>query len=279
MDTIHENENIEALQEDELIPVVTLGAAAIRVARALNEKSDRLEVHDISDIRADGDAESVQEFAFTERQPIRFLLYDRSEIGLDVVKASAASAKAGGRLIAFEIAAHNEKPQLSWRLGTDVLIRVESEEQCRAAAEALLYIVFSPMTMTLDAGDVLVLFDGMDVVHVGIGEATCAQAVCAAADQALAQLGWKPEFLRGILLSVAGGESLGMKDLDAATNFLMDRVSEDCNLVFGADIDPALGDTVRVTLLATCGKRKDSHDASAWMMRMLEEKFEDGENG
>ena len=272
MDTIHENENVENLQRDALIPAVALGAAAIRVARALSEKANRLDVHVISDACA----ESVPEFAFTGSQPIRFLLYDCAEISLDIVKTSAASAKAGGKLITFEIAAHSEKTQISWRLGTDVLIRVESEEQCRVAAVALLSMVFSPMTMT---NDVLVLFDGMDIVHVGIGEATCAQAIHAATNQALAQLGWKPKFLRGVLLSVAGGESLGMKDLDSATNFLVERVSEDCDLVFGANVDPALGDTVRVTLLATCGKRKDSHDASAWMMKMLEEKFEDGENG
>ena len=279
MDTILENENAEAPQEETLLPVVALGTAAIRMARMLNEKFGGLDLYEISDIREKGESpKDAPALAIPASIPIRFLLYDRAEVEVEMVKAVAEKAKTGGKLFTFEIAAPGEKFQPSWRLGTDVLVRAKEEAQCLAAAELLLHMTSPQQPVAIDADDVLSLFDGTDVVHIGIGTATGAQAVDAAVEQALGALAWKPEFLRGILLSITGNENLGMKEIDAATTAIMERASKDCNIVFGAEVNPEIGDHVRVTILATCGKRKDSHDASEWLMEMLEEKFATGDN-
>lgn len=279
MDTILENENAEAPQEETLLPVVALGAGAICMARTLNEKFGGLDLYEIPDIRKKGESpEFAPALAIPESRPIQFLMYDRAEVEVEMVKVVAEKAKTGGKLFAFEIAAPGEKAWPSWRLGTDVLVRATDEAQCLAAAELLLHMASPQQPVAIDADDVLALFDGTDVVHIGIGTATGAQAVDAAVEQALGALVWKPEFLRGILLSIAGNENLGMKEIDAATTAIMERASKDCNIVFGAEVDPTIGDDVRVTILATCGKRKDSHDASEWMMEMLEEKFETGDD-
>ena len=279
MDTILENENAEAPQEETRLPVVALGAAAIRAAQLLKEKYVGLDLYEIPDICGKGEiSKEALELTIPESSPIRFLLYDRAEVEVERVKAVAEKAKTGGKLFAFEIAAPGEKMRPSWRLGTDVLVRATDEAQCLAAAELLLHMASPQQPVAIDADDVLALFDGTDVVHVGIGTATGAQAVDAAVEQALGALVWKPEFLRGILLSIAGNENLGMKEIDAATTAIMERASKDCNIVFGAEVDPTIGDDVRVTILATCGKRKDSHDASEWMMEMLEEKFATDDN-
>ena len=279
METIHENENAEAAQEETLLPVVALGAATIRAAQLLKEKYVGLDLYEIPGICGKGEiSKEALELTIPESSPIRFLLYDRAEVEVEMVKSVAEKAKTGGKLFTFEIAAPGEKFQPSWRLGTDVLVRAKDEAQCLAAAGLLLHMASPQQPVAIDADDVLSLFDGTDVVYIGIGTATGAQAVDAAVEQALGTLVWKPEFLRGILLSITGNESLGMKEIDAATTAIMERASKDCNIVFGAEVDPTIGDDVRVTILATCGKRKDSHDASEWLMEMLEEKFATGDN-
>ena len=279
MDSLLEDENAEAPQEGALVPVVALGAAGVRVARELSERLDGLALLEIADAGREGAApENVPEFDLPADAPIRYMLYDRAEVGADFVQAVAAQARADGKVIAFEIAAQGEKRAPSWLLGVDVLIRVADEAECLAAAEMLLPMAAPHGLISVDADDVLALFGGADVVHVGIGTATGAQAVNVAVEQALGALVWKPEFLRGILLSITGNENLGMKEIDAATTAIMERASKDCNIVFGAEVNPEIGDHVRVTILATCGKRKDSHDASEWMMEMLEEKFATDDN-
>ena len=279
MDSLLEDENAEAPQEGALVPIVALGAAGVRVARELSERLDGLALLEIADAGREGAApENVPELDLPADAPIRYVLYDRAEVGADFVQAVAAQARADGKVIAFEIAAQGEKRAPSWLLGVDVLIRVADEAECLAAAEMLLPMAAPHGLISVDADDVLALFGGADVVHVGIGTATGAQAVNVAVEQALGALVWKPEFLRGILLSITGNENLGMKEIDAATTAIMERASKDCNIVFGAEVDPTIGDDVRVTILATCGKRKDSHDASEWMMEMLEEKFATDDN-
>ena len=279
MDSLLEDENAEAPQEGALVPIVALGAAGVRVARELSERLDGLALLEIADAGREGAApENVPELDLPADAPIRYVLYDRAEVGADFVQAVAAQARADGKVIAFEIAAQGEKRAPSWLLGVDVLIRVADEAECLAAAEMLLPMAAPHGLISVDADDVLALFGGADVVHVGIGTATGAQAVNVAVEQALGALVWKPEFLRGILLSITGNENLGMKEIDAATTAIMERASKDCNIVFGAEVNPEIGDHVRVTILATCGKRKDSHDASEWMMEMLEEKFETGDD-
>jgi len=279
MDSLLEDENAEAPQEGALVPIVALGAAGVRVARELSERLDGLALLEIADAGREGAApENVPELDLPADAPIRYVLYDRAEVGADFVQAVAAQARADGKVIAFEIAAQGEKRAPSWLLGVDVLIRVADEAECLAAAEMLLPMAAPHGLISVDADDVLALFGGADVVHVGIGTATGAQAVNVAVEQALGALVWKPEFLRGILLSITGNENLGMKEIDAATTAIMERASKDCNIVFGAEVNPEIGDHVRVTILATCGKRKDSHDASEWMMEMLEEKFATDDN-
>ena len=279
MDSLLEDENAEAPQEGALVPIVALGAAGVRVARELSERLDGLALLEIADAGREGAApENVPELDLPADAPIRYVLYDRAEVGADFVQAVAAQARADGKVIAFEIAAQGEKRAPSWLLGVDVLIRVADEAECLAAAEMLLPMAAPHGLISGDADDVLALFGGADVVHVGIGTATGAQAVNVAVEQALGALVWKPEFLRGILLSITGNENLGMKEIDAATTAIMERASKDCNIVFGAEVNPEIGDHVRVTILATCGKRKDSHDASEWMMEMLEEKFATDDN-
>ena len=279
MDSLLEDENAEAPQEGALVPIVALGAAGVRVARELSERLDGLALLEIADAGREGAApENVPELDLPADAPIRYVLYDRAEVGADFVQAVAAQARADGKVIAFEIAAQGEKRAPSWLLGVDVLIRVADEAECLAAAEMLLPMAAPHGLISVDADDVLALFGGADVVHVGIGTATGAQAVNVAVEQALGALVWKPECLRGILLSITGNENLGMKEIDAATTAIMERASKDCNIVFGAEVNPEIGDHVRVTILATCGKRKDSHDASEWMMEMLEEKFATDDN-
>lgn len=54
-----------------------------------------------------------------------------------------------------------------------------------------------------------------------------------------------------MLLSIAGGTSLGLFEVNEAAGIVSDAVSQDVNLIFGTVIDENLGDTVRVTVIAT----------------------------
>jgi cell division protein FtsZ len=65
------------------------------------------------------------------------------------------------------------------------------------------------------------------------------------------------------LLSIAGGSDLGLFEINEAAALVAQSAHPDANIIFGATIDDALGDEVRVTVIAAGfdggqPKRRDS---------------------
>jgi cell division protein FtsZ len=54
----------------------------------------------------------------------------------------------------------------------------------------------------------------------------------------------------GVLLSIAGGSDLGLFEVSAAANLIQGAAHEEANIIFGTVIDDALGDEVKVTVIA-----------------------------
>ena len=54
----------------------------------------------------------------------------------------------------------------------------------------------------------------------------------------------------GVLLSIAGGSDLGLFEINEAAQLVSNAAAPDANIIFGTVIDDALGDEVRVTVIA-----------------------------
>jgi cell division protein FtsZ len=86
----------------------------------------------------------------------------------------------------------------------------------------------------------------------GIGSARGTDRSVAAAEAAIASplLEASMDGAHGVLLSVAGGSDLGLFEINEAAQLVADAAHPDANIIFGAVIDDALGDEVRVTVIA-----------------------------
>jgi len=56
---------------------------------------------------------------------------------------------------------------------------------------------------------------------------------------------------RGVLFNIVGGKNLALHEINAAAKVINEMVHDDAEIIFGAAIDPELGDEVKVTLIAT----------------------------
>ena len=54
----------------------------------------------------------------------------------------------------------------------------------------------------------------------------------------------------GVLLSIQGGSDLGLFEINEAARLVQEAAHPEANIIFGAVIDDALGDEVRVTVIA-----------------------------
>jgi len=55
----------------------------------------------------------------------------------------------------------------------------------------------------------------------------------------------------GVLINIVGGPDLKMREIQEAASLVQDQAHEDANIIFGASIDEALGENVKVTVIAT----------------------------
>jgi cell division protein FtsZ len=86
----------------------------------------------------------------------------------------------------------------------------------------------------------------------GIGSARGEDRAVAAAEMAISSplLEASMDGARGVLLSISGGSDLGLFEINEAAQLVADAAHPEANIIFGAVIDDALGDEVRVTVIA-----------------------------
>ena len=86
----------------------------------------------------------------------------------------------------------------------------------------------------------------------GIGSARGEDRAVAAAEMAVSSplLEASIDGAHGVLLSIAGGSDLGLFEINEAAALVSQAAHEEANIIFGAVIDDALGDEVRVTVIA-----------------------------
>ena len=70
------------------------------------------------------------------------------------------------------------------------------------------------------------------------------------------------EGAQGVLLTIAGGSDLGLHEVNEAAEIIADAADPDANIIFGTVIDDALGDEVKVTVIAAGFAGEHSERAS-----------------
>ncbi|MEU2349324.1 cell division protein FtsZ [Modestobacter sp. NPDC049651] len=113
-------------------------------------------------------------------------------------------------------------------------------------------LITTPGLINLDFADVKSVMSGAGSALMGIGSARGDNRALLAAEQAIASplLEASMEGAHGVLLSISGGSDLGLFEINEAASLVSDAAHPDANIIFGAVIDDALGDEVRVTVIA-----------------------------
>jgi cell division protein FtsZ len=55
----------------------------------------------------------------------------------------------------------------------------------------------------------------------------------------------------GVLINIVGGPDLKLKEMEEAASLIQQQAHEDANIIWGASIDESMGETVKVTVIAT----------------------------
>ena len=128
-----------------------------------------------------------------------------------------------------------------------------ADEVLRQGIQGITDLITVPGLINLDFADVRTIMSDAGTAMMGIGVGSGDNRAADAANQAISSplLESAIDGADRVLLSIAGGSNLGLFEVNEAAGIVSDAVSQDVNLIFGTVIDENLGDTVRVTVIAT----------------------------
>jgi len=129
----------------------------------------------------------------------------------------------------------------------------EADNVLRQGVQGITDLITIPGLINLDFADVRTIMHDAGSALMGIGAAAGENRAAEAAKIAISSplLEESVEGATGILLNITGGNDLGLFEVNEAAEIVNQASDPSANIIFGAVIDPAMSDEVRVTVIAT----------------------------
>jgi cell division protein FtsZ len=169
---------------------------------------------------------------------------DVARAGIDRLKESVDTLIVIPNDRLLEITDKRVSLQAAFSLVDDVL---------RQGVQGISELITVPGLINLDFADVRTIMSegGAALMAVGnsSGESRAAEAVQQAISSRLLDI--TIDGARGILFNITGGPDLSLYEVNEAASIIKQTAHPEVNLIFGAVIDEAMGDEIRVTVIAT----------------------------
>ncbi|MEI7889287.1 MAG: cell division protein FtsZ [Actinomycetes bacterium] len=138
----------------------------------------------------------------------------------------------------------------------------------RQGVQGITDLITIPGLINLDFADVRTIMHNSGSALMGIGTAAGETRAVDAANEAIASplLEESIDGATGILLNITGGKQLGLFEVNEAAEVVANAADPGANIIFGSVVDEAMGDNVRITVIATGfehGRRRASRSAAA----------------
>jgi cell division protein FtsZ len=123
----------------------------------------------------------------------------------------------------------------------------------RQGVQGITDLITVPGLINLDFADVRTIMRDAGSALMGIGVGSGDNRAVDAARAAISSplLETSLDGATGVLLNITGGPDLGLAEVDEAAQVVTSAADSNANVIFGAVIDEAMGDDVRVTAIAT----------------------------
>ena len=128
-----------------------------------------------------------------------------------------------------------------------------ADDVLRQGIQGISELITIPGLINLDFADVRTIMSEGGAALMAVGHAGGEDRARLAAEMAISSqlLDVTINGARGILFNVTGGPNLTLFEVNQAAAIIKETAHPDVNLIFGAVIDPNMGDEVRITVIAT----------------------------
>ncbi len=128
----------------------------------------------------------------------------------------------------------------------------QADQVLLSGVQGITDLITTPGLINLDFADVKSVMQGAGSALMGIGSARGDDRAVQAAELAISSplLEASIDGAHGVLISIQGGSDLGLQEINEAARLVHEAAHAEANIIFGTVIDDALGDEVRVTVIA-----------------------------
>ena len=127
-----------------------------------------------------------------------------------------------------------------------------ADQALNTGVKGITGLITTPGLINLDFADVKSVMQGAGSALMGTGQARGEDRAIQAAEMAISSplLETRIDGAHGVLISIQGGQDLGIHEINEAARLVHEAVHADANIIFGTVIDDALGDEVHITVIA-----------------------------
>lgn len=170
--------------------------------------------------------------------------HDSADAGIEALKSQVDTLIVIPNDRLLQIADKRASLQDAFRVADDVL---------RQGIQGISELITVPGLINLDFADVRTIMSEGGAALMAVGSASGEERARKAAEMAVSShlLDVTIDGAHGILFNVTGGPDLSLFEVNEAAAIIKDTAHPDVNLIFGAVIDPNMGDSVRITVIAT----------------------------
>ena len=138
------------------------------------------------------------------------------------------------------------------------------DDPLRQGIQCISELITSSGLVNRDFNDVRTIMSMGGAAFFAVGEGSGDDRARKAAENAITNqlLDVTLQGARGILLNITGGPGMTMHDVGQIAGMIREIAHPDVNLLFGTAINPQLGDTIRVTVIATGFDQSDMRSSS-----------------
>ena len=128
-----------------------------------------------------------------------------------------------------------------------------ADDILRQGIQGISDLITVPGVINLDFADVRTIMSDQGEALMGIGVASGENRAVDAAKMAISSplLERSIDGAKGIIISIAGGEDLGLFEINEASQIITEAADPDANIIWGTSVDPMYQDSVKITVIAT----------------------------
>ncbi|MBQ2593864.1 MAG: cell division protein FtsZ [Candidatus Riflebacteria bacterium] len=135
----------------------------------------------------------------------------------------------------------------------------QADEVLRQGVQGISDLITINGVINVDFADVKTIMKSSGSALMGIGVASGENRAVTAAQQAIDSplLESSIQGARGVLVSISASHSLGIMEVNKAMSIIRDAADEDANIIFGHNVNEDLGESIRITVVATGFGKED----------------------